>query len=75
VLHVLPLLSMMASAPGEDGSPARALPRKLEARVKSDGTLWVRADVYAELLGGSAEIEDDGRLVVICVEERCIPIG
>jgi hypothetical protein len=64
----------MASGPTETNTPLQAVPRKMQVRVKSDGTLWVRADIYAELLGGRAEIEDDGKLVVICIEERCIPI-
>ncbi len=74
MLHVLPLLSVMASAPAETDLPARAVPRKMQVRVKADGSMWARADVYAETLGGTAEVEEEGKLVVLCIEQRCIPL-
>ena len=74
VLHVLPLLSVMASAPAETDLAARAVPRNMQVRVKADGSMWARADVYAETLGGSVGIEEEEKLVVLCIEQRCIPL-
>jgi hypothetical protein len=46
----------------------------MQVRVKADGSMWARADVYAAALGGTAEVQEEGKLVVLCIDQRCVPL-
>ena len=68
-LAMVGLLCASASCDSKRGSD------KLRALVKPDGSIWVRADLYMQGLGGKATVEQDGELVVICrADGSCVPL-
>jgi hypothetical protein len=46
----------------------------LQVHVKADGSVWVPAEAYAELLDGKVELQNNGKLVVFCVGDLCVPL-
>ena len=74
MLRLLPALVLLAALCASAGCQANGADRKLQVKVKPDGSMWARADLYVEALGGKVDIEQDGELVVVCAHERCVPL-
>jgi len=74
MLRLLPALFMLAALYASASCQGNGADRKLQVKVKPDGSMWARADLYVEALGGKVDIEQDGRLVVVCVADRCVPL-
>ena len=74
MLRLLPVLVLLAALCANAGCQGNGADRKMQVRVKPDGSMWARADLYVEALGGKVDIEQDGELVVVCIDERCVPL-
>lgn len=73
-MGLLAVLPMFASALAQAAPQPTSHPHEMRVTVKPDGSVWVRADRYAALLGATVEVEEAAGLLVVCVEDRCTPL-